>query len=174
MPLSAVETEIALLQKFKKNQIDLLRNGVRIEGVTGRSIVELVKEACVARVRLSNGFLTSARRLLSLRPMLHRDAISRSYYAMYHAGRAVAFFANQGDDYEPHDKLAGGLPPDFPDVERWRNALKDARLLRNEADYEPFPQGNAGFRRTSSQMMRVAVEFTTECTTYLRGKGCGL
>src|SRR5688572_24304784 len=132
MPLSPLEAELVSLQKFKRSQISLLRNGVRIEGLAGRPIEHLLREASSARFQLAKRFLHSARHLLGARPKLHRDAISRAYYAMYHAARAVAFLTNEGDDYEPHDKLASGLPKDFPDMENWQNELKIARLLRNE------------------------------------------
>jgi hypothetical protein len=35
MALTAVEKELLLIQKFKKNQINLLENGVRLVGVAG-------------------------------------------------------------------------------------------------------------------------------------------
>lgn len=174
MPLSPTEIELALLLKFKKSQINLLRNGVRIEGVAGRAIDELIKDASAARFRLALRFLNSANKLRSLRPMLHRDSISRSYYAMYHSARAVVFLAHQGDDFEAHDKLAGGMPADFPDVEKWKNELKEARLKRNEADYDPYPPGHLPFRVMSFALFRSASEFATECSTYLEGKGCAL
>jgi uncharacterized protein (UPF0332 family) len=174
MRLSAVENEIAVLQRFKKNQIDLLRNGVRIEDLAGRRIDDLIKEASAARFRLSVRFLQSAKRLVAQRPMLHRDSISRSYYSMYHAARAVVFVAYQGDDYEPHDKLAGGMPADFPDIEQWQNDLKEARLKRNEADYDPFPSGHASFRASSNALFNTATRFSRECLAYLRARGCPL
>jgi len=108
----------------------------------------------------------SSQQLAPHKPVLHRDAVSRAYYAVYHAARAVAFL-NPGDDYEHHDKVANGLPLDLPDVELWRNKIKDARLKRNEADYEPFMNSNPSFRLASAAITKTATEFLAVCSTYL-------
>jgi hypothetical protein len=77
-----------------------------------------------------------------------------------------------GDDFEEHDKVANGLPADLPDVELWRNKIKDARLKRNEADYEPFMSSDPQFKSASAATLRVADDFFRVCLTYLRSKGC--
>jgi type I restriction enzyme R subunit len=41
------------------------------------------------------------------------------------------------------------LPSDLPNVEAWRNKIKDARLKRNEADYEPFLSSDPTFSSLS-------------------------
>lgn len=172
MGLNALEQELLRLQKFSKNQINLLQNGVRLVGISGKQIDDLLRDASEARFRLAKRFLRSSKHLAGHKPVLHRDVVSRSYYAVYHAARAVAFLTQPGDDYEHHDKVANGLPNDLPDVELWRNKIKDARLKRNEADYEPFMNCDPTFRVASAETMKIATEFLGVCTTYLRGKGC--
>jgi uncharacterized protein (UPF0332 family) len=144
-----LQEQVVLIAKYKKAQIDWLRNGIRIEQIAGHSIADLVLQACAARHSLAAYFLKSATMLLRATPARHRDCISRSYYSMYHAARAVVYLANQGDDHQEHDQLYKYLPIDFPDVDTWKNELKDARLKRNEADYEFFPQSNLFFRAAS-------------------------
>lgn len=133
MALSPLQLEILRISKYKKRDIDWLRNGIRIEKDSGKPIDELVIDACSARHSLSTYFLRSAALLLKTKPVRHRDVISRSYYAMYHAARAVVYLAHQGDDHQEHDQLYKNLPDDFLDVAVWKNELKDARLKRNEA-----------------------------------------
>jgi uncharacterized protein (UPF0332 family) len=98
--------------------------------------------------------------------------VSRAYYAIYHSARAVSFLTHPGDDYEHHDKVASGLPSDLPNVEVWRNKIKDARLKRNEADYEPFLSSDPTFRKASLATNKLAVDFLVVCSIYLKGKGC--
>lgn len=174
MPLSPIELELLVIQKFRKSQIDLLKNGVRLVGVAGRPIDDLLRDASTARFRLAKRFLRSAVRLKSQRPALNRDVVSRAYYAIYHSARAVSFLTQPGDDYEAHDKVANGLPTDLPDVENWRNKIKDARLKRNEADYEPFMASDPNFRNASTSILKTAVDFTNACSSYLKAQGCQL
>jgi hypothetical protein len=93
---------------------------------------------------------------------------------MYHAARAVAYLSNQGDDLEAHDKVAGGLPANFPNLAQWQNALKDARLRRNEADYDPYPTGERNFVAVNRALLAGATEFSRECEAFLRANGCPL
>src|SRR5260370_26308436 len=109
MALTPIEMELLLIQKFRKSQIDLLKNGVRLVGVAGRPIEDLLRDASAARFKLAKRFLRSSTRLISHKPALHRDVVSRAYYAIYHSARAVSFLTHPGDDYEHHDKVAIGL-----------------------------------------------------------------
>jgi hypothetical protein len=109
MGLNALEQELLKLQKFHKNQINLLQNGVRLAGVSGKQIDDLLREASAARFRLARRFLRSSKHLALHKPVLYRDVVSRAYYAVYHAARAVSFLTHPGDDYEHHDKVANGL-----------------------------------------------------------------
>lgn len=174
MALTAVEAELLLIQKLKKSQINLLQNGVRLVSLAGRPIDELLRDASTARFKLAKRFLHSANRLARHKPVSHRDVVSRAYYSIYHSARAVSFLTQPGDDFEAHDKVPTGLPSDLPDVERWRNNIKDARLKRNEADYEPFMPSDPHFRAASSAILKMAQEFAQVAATYLKAKGCNL
>lgn len=174
MPLSALEREIQALIKFEKSKITLIKNGVRIEQVCGRPIDELVVEGCVVRFRLARNFLDAAGRLRRMKPPLHRNSISRSYYSMYHAARAISYLTTPGDDHQDHKDLHKGVPEDFPNKEQWKNDLKSARLQRNEADYEPYPNLEAEFGDISRAQLAVATSFLAASELYLAGKGCQL
>lgn len=68
-----------------------------------------------------------------------RSAISRHYYAMYHAARAITYAHHGGDDHEQHSRLPRHLPATWHDLLLREGQLSDARLLRNQADYDPYP-----------------------------------
>lgn len=172
MPLTASEQQLLFLLKQKKNQIALLKNGVRIQTICGAPIDDLLLVGASARVELSRHFLEAAQKFRRMRPGLFRNSVSRSYYSMYHAARAIAFVDNSGDDNEAHNDVHRALPTDFPDVDRWKNDIKDARLLRNEADYEPYPTSDADFESTSKDQATKAAQFLALTEQYLRAKGC--
>jgi hypothetical protein len=91
---------------------------------------------------------------------------------MYHAARTVSFVFHAGDDHQDHRDLHKGIPDEFPDSERWRNDLKEARLRRNEADYDPYPKPDDEFAAVSKVQLRTATDFLQVAEQYLRGKGC--
>ncbi len=102
-----------------------------------------------------------------------RSVIGRYYYSMYHSMRAVCFYSFGGDDNEQHTKISSCVPDDFPERELRANELKDARLRRNEADYDPYPQEEASFRITALALAATANHFVGECRIYLSTKGIG-
>lgn len=85
--------------------------------------------------------------------------------------RAVCFYSFGGDDNEQHTKISNCVPDDFPERELRANELKDARLRRNEADYDPYPEDEAAFRTTALGLAKTANHFVAECRAYLTGKG---
>lgn len=174
MPLSIVEAELQLLIKLEKRQVELMKNGVRVQSVCMQTIDALIIEGTTARFRLARKFLVTAKKLRKLRPPAHRSSTSRSYYSMYHAARSVSFIAHSGDNFQEHKDIYKGLPDDFPDVDVWRNNLKDARVRRNEADYDPYPVSESDFKRLSKQLLNWATDFCDEAEVYLRNKGCAL
>ena len=91
---------------------------------------------------------------------------------MYHSLRAATFFSYGGDDHEKHVELPLKLPHDFPDRANWENALKNARLERNKADYDPYPKREASFRDSAIVQIVVARSLPPIVGIYLKGKGC--
>ena len=109
------------------------------------------------------------------RPALYRSAISRYYYAMYHAMRACVFISNSGDEHEEHSRLPLQVPSNFDPAGRdWQAKLKSARLDRNRADYEPYPKENNAWRKTALALQSDASELLKVARHYLRSKGCAL
>lgn len=103
---------------------------------------------------------------------MSRAAIARYYYAMYHAMRAAAFEFHKGDDHEQHSVLSQrGIPDDYPKRALAANTLKDARTLRNEADYEPYPAATTYYRKAARALGPVASTFVAEARSYVVSKG---
>lgn len=174
MALTVRHTELQVLTKLRKGQISQLKNGVRIAALCADTIENLVLAAASDRYQLGKRFFSEANRLLRSRPAMERSSISRSYYGMYHVARALAFLATGGDDNEAHSDLHKGLPEDFPDVDKWRNALKEARLLRNEVDYDPYVEGQYDLGMVGRTQLANVGSFLREAEFYLRARGCAI
>jgi len=91
---------------------------------------------------------------------------------MYHAMRACVYLSNEGDDHQEHSKLPQHIPTDFPSG-GWEQILKDARVARNTADYDPYPLLGSGGWKTQALTLRLqAGQLIKESRRYLNSKGC--
>lgn len=160
------------ISKANRNTLNGFKAGVHLTSASGRSIIDLQHQACADRLGLAREFLAAADRMMRSRPPMFRMALGRYYYAMYHTMRAVVYFDNEGDDHEAHSKLPTHAPGDFTQKAYWENELKDARLRRNEADYDPYPSGDAEFGKTAKHLRGQAHQLVGESTKYLKMKGC--
>lgn len=158
--------------KAQKREVAAWKEGLHLEHASGRTIDDLHARGTADRLLLASRFRRQADRMLQMDPPSYRDAVSRYYYAMYHAMRAVVFFVEAGDDYQPHSELPKHTPNDFTDAALWQNALKDARERRNAADYEPYPKTDSGLRKPALAMRSQAAELIGVSRAYLRAKGC--
>lgn len=174
VPMSLIEAELQNLIKLEKRHVEMMKNGVRVEQVCRANINKLILQGSAARFLLAKDFLVVSDKLRKMRPPSHRFSISRSYYAMYHAARSLAFVYHNGDNYQDHKELYKWLPPDLPEVEAWQNSLKDARVRRNEADYDPYPVGEDDFKAISNSQLKSAIAFCAQVEAYLKEKGCAL
>ena len=171
MTRRATAKDLEFIVKLEKNKLGFLSAGESLTQRTGYTIRELQEKATKDRLELSSAHLIDAKSALKSLMPAYRMSISRSYYSMYHAGRAVSFCANSGDDYQDHSKLPSGIPKDFPNRDIWENALKNARLERNRADYEPYPRNDAHFSDTANEQIQLAMEFLKLVKSYLHARG---
>lgn len=93
----------------------------------------------------------------------YRTSISRHYYAMYHAGRAIVFLDISGDDHEKHAVLPRHLPTDLPNTEAWQIELNEARLTRNMADYDLYPILASAWHDDATNLSVKAAQFIADC-----------
>ncbi|GAA4509125.1 hypothetical protein GCM10023191_069880 [Actinoallomurus oryzae] len=172
--VSGAAHDAALLRvsKASKKTLDLFGEGVHLAAQTSRPIDDLRQQVCADRLDLASHFLAAGNKTLRTRPPEYRTSISRFYYSMYHAVRAVVYFAYGGDDHESHSVLPGKIPNDFIDAAIWQNALKDARAHRNAADYDPYPVDVASWRATAHSLAVEAPNLISLSRQYLKAKGC--
>ncbi|MFG2538719.1 HEPN domain-containing protein [Streptomyces sp. NPDC048511] len=101
----------------------------------------------------------------------HRSAISRHYYAMYQAARAIVFAETGGDDYERHNILPRNLPPSLEDSAKREAELTNARLLRNQADYDVYPLSDSDWETDARSLASTAANFVQICETFASTNG---
>jgi uncharacterized protein (UPF0332 family) len=157
-----------------KTSIDNWKEGVSLEQGSARTISELKILVVQDRWSLSLEHRRHANRLLASRPPLYRSAVSRYYYAMYHAMRSCVYVSHGGDDHEGHSKLPQNIPADFAPGEDWQTKLKDARLTRNNADYDPYPKSDKAFRNKALSLKSDCDRLLMLARNYLRERGCVL
>jgi hypothetical protein len=150
----------------------LWTEGVFLEGDTGRTLDELRDRAASDRLALAAACIRRAAAMMRARPPMYRDAVSRSYYAMYHAWRAVAFYVHGGDDHQEHKRLPDFDPPGLGNSALWQNRLKDAREARNRADYRAYPKAETAWQREAQLRQAHAIELVRLCRAYLKVRGC--
>ncbi|OZI36311.1 hypothetical protein CEG14_14970 [Bordetella genomosp. 1] len=122
------------------------------------------------RLRLASLHLKQAAVAARATQPQYRATVSRAYYAMYHAARAATYLSYGGDDHEKHSDLPVKFPADFPDSEFWRNRLKLARLDRNRADYDPYPNGDLSFKHSAKEWLQDARVLVKKTRAYLGSK----
>jgi len=127
-------------------------------------LAQLIQQVASDRLQLAGEHLRSGDQLLFA--LQFRSAISRHYYAMYHAARSIVFSEVQGDDYQQHSELPRHLPPGLPSIRTREKQLVDARLLRNEADYDPYPSGLSDWEQDARELSVTAAEFVQACEDF--------
>jgi hypothetical protein len=100
-----------------------------------------------------------------------RAAYSRSYYAAYNASKSVRYIVAgtvslAGDDH----KEASNLPDDFPDVDKWADAVIRLREHRLIADYDNWTSTGSEYSMTSTEAIQLAEAFMAEAKNYLQTK----
>ena len=171
MPWVLLNNRLNRLAKATNEQIKYWKEGVSLQNDSGQTVPQLINKAVADRWHFAYEHRHNANKLLKSKPPLYRSAISRYYYAMYHAMRACVFVFNEGDDHQQHSELQSHIPKDFPPGSNWKNILKNARELRNRADYEPYPKSNTAWKRDALNLKKDADLFLPTTRTYLQNKG---
>ena len=171
MPKALPDKRLIRLTEDTNKQINGWKEGVSLQKDSGRTIPELMSKAAADRWHFAYEHRHNANKLLKSKPPLYRSAISRFYYSMYHAMRACVFVSHQGDDYEQHGALPKYVLNDSSFDFNWQNILKDARELRNRADYDPYPKSNTAWKQDALDLKKDADLFLSTTRAYLQKKG---
>lgn len=160
------------VSKAKVRDLEAWREGASLVATSGEPIAQLCRKVAVHRFKLAQEHRKHANAALRSNPKRNRSAVSRYYYAMYHALRSVAFLGHGGDDHEAHKTLHQKIPDDFPSHLSWSNKLKDARAYRNQADYDPYPLRDEALAQTALDLKSEVDLLFPQIKTYLQTKGC--
>lgn len=166
----ASSNDLLFISKSPKERLDYLAAGASLVARTGYDLRQLRSKAARDRLQLAASFLREAKALYRGGQHLRRTVVSRAYYAMYHALRSATFLGHGGDDHEQHTVLPSKLPVDFPDHKKWQNALKNARLERNRADYDPYPRQDEHFEQAAEAVLADATELIALAREYVRSR----
>lgn len=130
---------------------------------------QLLQQVVSDRLLLAGGHLRAGDALLFATQ--YRSAISRFYYAMYQAARAIAFAEIKGDDYERHYILPRKLPATIDNPVMREAELVDARLLRNQADYDIYPINESDWETDARALSATAANFVRMCESFALTNG---
>jgi uncharacterized protein (UPF0332 family) len=164
------DSELLLVSKSNQDTLKNFADGVVLVRRAKVSIQKLQARVARDRLRLAKMQLRDAIVASKATPTLYRTTVSRAYYAMYHAARAATYLSVGGDDHEKHSILPTKFPADFPNAEVWKNRLKNARLERNRADYDPYPLNDSTFSASAAQLILEAKALIASTQQYIRLK----
>ena len=171
MPKVLPDKRLIRLAEATKVQLNNWKEGVSLQKDSGQTISELINKAAADRWYFAYAHRHDANKFLNSKPPLYRSAVSRYYYSMYHAMRACVFVSHQGDDHEQHSELPK-YKLRFDSDLNWQNILKDARELRNRADYEPYPKSDKAWRLHALNLKENADLLLSTTRTFLQNQGC--
>jgi len=172
LTLTNTEERLQRITKLPRKTVLLMREGVSLETDLSRPILDSMAQSVADRLDLADEFVSMGQALMRSRTDLSRAAIARFYYAMYHAMRAASYQHFEGDDNQAHSDLSSkGVPPDYPSFRIAANELKNARILRNEADYEQYPFNRSYFKSQAKNLKPIAIAFVQTARSYVTSKG---
>lgn len=167
------DDELSQFARYTKTVIGQLKRGAALANA-GHDIENIINAICQARLQLAERFRSQAHDAATTAAPIPRLIINRSYYAIYHYGRALLFWSVGGDDYEKHELMPERLPPDLDGRDLWRNEIVLAKAARHSADYDPYPEADGAFAQRAADVLSTADRFHLAVTKYLKGKGLSL
>jgi uncharacterized protein (UPF0332 family) len=138
------------IERLSSDEIDQIKSLAKLRTQHGIDLVADLEghwlDVARARLNLADAHFQAAEKLVGIGVKgkideRNRSVVSRAYYAMYSAARAVLAYGSYGD-VDGHEKVAaklnGASIGKQADRDRVVAALNKFRALRNEADYSPF------------------------------------
>ena len=129
-------TDVILLRRLSGLsglEYGLLRTLARNEYLELEPVEALLRKVCMERMNLARGYLEFAATIRLTSTLDARQVISRSYYAMHHAARAVVF-ATRREDVTSHEGVIKAIERTFD--ETTSIALREQLWVRNSVEYE--------------------------------------
>jgi uncharacterized protein (UPF0332 family) len=157
------------LQRLTPSQGALLYRLVDLGYLTQAQVDELINRLVGDRFAKAVDYLSFVQQLDSGVSLNQPHIISRCYYAMYHAARALVLHVRRAD-VDDHERLPmilnQVLGTDYGDVlGRWRE-------MRNQVDYSPYAP--ADLAREATKALHDAAVFLAACRDELQNRGVSL
>lgn len=154
------------LQRISGSQAALLHRLIELGLLNEGQVQELIDRLVRDRWVKAQSYLRFAQQLDYQEGGAQVHIVSRCYYAMYHAVRAVVFHTKRMD-VDDHERLAAV----FTQVveERWGIELDEWRKLRNRVEYSPYLPAN--MEQLCVRALERAAELLAFCANYLKERG---
>lgn len=157
------------LQQLTSSQGILLYRLVDLGYLTRVQVDQLINRLVRDRMAKATDYLTFAQQLDASLPLHQPHIISRCYYVMYHAARALALHVRRSD-LDHHGRLPAILTKELGT--NYGKLLADWRDKRNHLDYSPYPP--ADLAKQTVTAVSDASSFLTVCRDYLQNRGVTL
>ncbi len=157
------------LQRLTPSQGALLYRLVELDYLTQAQVNDLIQRLVGERFSKADDYLTFAQHLDVGERLNQPHIISRCYYAMYHAARALALHIRRGD-LDDHERLplvlgqALGTP--------YKEMLGRWREMRNQVDYSPYAPDDLA--HLAQAALDEADTLLTACRKALQDRGVKL
>ncbi len=161
----ADRSRLKLVEKLTEGQFGLLKSITDEGAIDAAGLEDSIQNVVNDRLALSDGLLEAARDLRgSANAIARRSAVSRSYYAAYHAARATLVSVARKDQDE-HEKLPREIDGLLGDGAG--DPLKELRILRSEMDYSPYPGPNRGTRYDNAELETLIQDSIGKAETFV-------
>ena len=157
------------LQRLTPSQGALLYRLVDLGYLARAQVDELINRLVSDRFAKAMDYLRFAQQLDVGVELNRPHVISRCYYAMYHAARALVLHVRRAD-LDDHERLPAALGQvlgtNYGDIlGRWRE-------MRNRVDYSPYAPADLASQATAA--VNDAESLLAACRDYLQNRGVSL
>ena len=157
------------LQQLTSSQGVLLYRLVDLGYLTRAQVDQLINRLVRDRIAKATDYLTFAQQLDATLPLHQPHIISRCYYVMYHAARALVLHVRRSD-LDHHGRLSATLGKELGIT--YGELLTQWREKRNHIDYSPYPPADLANQAVTA--VSDAISFLTVCRDYLQNRGVTL
>ncbi len=157
------------LQRLTASQGVLLYRLVELGYLTRTQVDELITRLARERSTKAQEYLAFAGQLDASATLNLPHIVSRCYYAMYHAARAVVLHVRRAD-LDDHERLPAALGQCLG--RPYGDMLGRGREARNQVDYSPYPP--ADLRQQALAVVSDAELLLAACREGLRKRGVSL
>jgi len=157
------------LQRLTPSQGALLYRLVELEYLTQSQVDELINRLAQDRFAKAREYLVFAQNLALNEPLHQPQIISRCYYAMYHAARALVLHIRRAD-VDDHERLPVALGQALG--ANYRDILNRWREMRNRVDYSPYPPADMADQSVTA--LQEAEVLLAACRDCWRNRGVKL